>query len=142
MPAFRFFDPWIALDLAADQPPTPAKGANPAKATPGSADGNLAALAPLAAQPSRSQITLLQSINRHADAEPLYRRALEINEKSLGPDHPNVALNNLAQLLQEANRHAEAEPLMRRAVAIGEKSFGPDHPDVAHGLHNLAQFAA
>ena len=61
------------------------------------------------------------------------RRALAIDEKSFGPDHPNVArdLNNLAQLLQATNRLAEAEPLMRRALAIDEKSFGPDHPNVA-----------
>ena len=68
------------------------------------------------------------------------RRALEIDEKSFGPDHPNVArdLNNLAMLLQATNRLAEAEPLMRRALTIGEKSFGPDHPDVATALNNLA----
>ena len=61
------------------------------------------------------------------------RRALAIDEKSYGPDHPNVAirLNNLARLLQATNRLAEAEPLMRRALAIDEKSYGPDHPNVA-----------
>ena len=76
---------------------------------------------------------LLQATNRLAEAEPLMRRALAIDEKSFGPDHPNVAraLNNLAPLLQATNRLAEAEPLMRRALAIDEKSFGPDHPNVA-----------
>ena len=61
------------------------------------------------------------------------RRALAIDEKSFGPEHPNVArdLNNLAVLLQATNRLAEAEPLMRRALAIDEKSFGPEHPNVA-----------
>ena len=61
------------------------------------------------------------------------RRALAIDEQSLGPDHPNVAirLNNLAQLLKATNRLAEAEPLMRRALAIDEQSLGPDHPNVA-----------
>ena len=74
-------------------------------------------------------------------AEPLMRRALAIDEKSFGPDHPKVGirLNNLAQLLQATNRLAEAEPLMRRALAIDEKSFGSDHPDVAIDLNNLAQ---
>ena len=38
-------------------------------------------------------------------AEPLYRRALAIDEKSFGPEHPNVAsgLNNLALLLRATN---------------------------------------
>jgi hypothetical protein len=55
-----------------------------------------------------------------AEAEPLMRRALAIDEYSFGPDHPNVArdLNNLAALLQATNRMADAEPLMRRAVGI------------------------
>ena len=83
---------------------------------------------------------LLQATNRLAEAEPLMRRALAIDEKSLGPEHPDVArdLNNLAQLLQATNRLAEAEPLMRRALAIDEKSYGPEHPDVARDLNNLA----
>ena len=41
---------------------------------------------------------LLQATNRLAEAEPLMRRALAIDEASYGPEHPNVAidLNNLA----------------------------------------------
>jgi tetratricopeptide (TPR) repeat protein len=83
---------------------------------------------------------LLQATNRLSEAEPLYRRALAIDESSYGPDHPNVAirLNNLAGLLQDTNRLSEAEPLFRRALAIAEKSYGPDHPEVATDLNNLA----
>ena len=59
------------------------------------------------------------------------RRALSIDEQSLGPDHPTVAirLNNLAQLLQETNQLAAAEPLMRRACDIFAASLGLDHPN-------------
>jgi tetratricopeptide (TPR) repeat protein len=73
-------------------------------------------------------------------AEPLLRRSLSIDEKSYGPEHPNVAirLNNLALLLRDTNRREEAEPLMRRALAIDEKSYGPEHPAVATRLSNLA----
>ncbi len=86
---------------------------------------------------------LLQATNRLAEAEPLYARALAINEKSYGPDHPDVArdLNNLA-LLQATNRLAEAEPLMRRALAIFENSLGPDHPNTAIVRKNLAALEA
>jgi tetratricopeptide (TPR) repeat protein len=78
---------------------------------------------------------------RYAEAEPLYRRALKIDEKAYGPDHSDVAigLNNLAALLKATNRTAEAEPLYRRALEIDEKAYGPDHPDVAIDLNNLAQ---
>ena len=44
---------------------------------------------------------LLQATNRLGEAEPLYRRALAIFEKSLGADHPNTVTvrENLAALL-------------------------------------------
>jgi len=77
---------------------------------------------------------LLETTNRLGEAETLMRRALAIDEKSLGPDHPNVAtrLNNLAQLLQATNRLDEAEPLMRRAIIILKKfneAIGHKHPN-------------
>ncbi len=75
-----------------------------------------------------------------AQAEPLMRRALKIDEARFGPNHPRVGieLNNLAALLRETNRLAEAEPLMRRALKIDETSLGPDHPSVSRDLNNLA----
>jgi tetratricopeptide (TPR) repeat protein len=84
---------------------------------------------------------LLCATNRLAEAEPFLRRALAIEETSLGSDHPTVAagLNKLALLLQATNRLADAEPLLRRALAIAEASFGPEHPNVATTLNNLAQ---
>jgi len=83
---------------------------------------------------------LLKAKARHREAEPLYRRALAIDEASHGPDHPDVAsgLNNVALLLRETNRLKEAEPLYRRALAIDEACYGPDHPNVARDLNNLA----
>jgi Flp pilus assembly protein TadD len=68
------------------------------------------------------------------------RRALAIDKKAYGPDHPDVAidLNNLARLLQDTSRLAEAEPLMRRALAILENSLGHDHPRTVTVRHNLA----
>ncbi len=79
-------------------------------------------------------------MGRYAEAEPLYRRSLEITEKQLGRDHPDVAgsLNNLAILYREMGRYAEAEPLYRRSLEITEKRLGRDHPDVAGSLNNLA----
>jgi tetratricopeptide (TPR) repeat protein len=76
----------------------------------------------------------------YAEAEPLYRRVVEISELARGKDDPVLAtyLNNLALLLQDTNRLAEAEPLTRRALAIDEKSYGADHPSVAIRLNNLA----
>ena len=43
---------------------------------------------------------------KYDDADPLYQRALAIDEKVLGPDHPDVAadLNNRAGLLESQVR--------------------------------------
>jgi len=83
---------------------------------------------------------LLKATNRLAEAEPLMRRTLAIEEQSYGDQHTNVGirLSNLAQLLQDTNRLAEAEPLMRRALAMGERLYGPEHPKIATSLNNLA----
>ena len=45
-----------------------------------------------------AQFTELYQQGRYSEAIPLAQRILAISEKSLGPDHPNVAtwLNNLA----------------------------------------------
>ncbi|MCX7003949.1 MAG: tetratricopeptide repeat protein, partial [bacterium] len=77
---------------------------------------------------------------QYAAAEPLYKRALAIDEKAVGPDHPAVAtdLNNLAVLYYSQGQYAAAEPLLRRALAIRDKVLGPDHPDVAANVNNLA----
>ena len=84
-----------------------------------------AALA-LAANPAEEAIALnnlaqlLQATNRLAEAEPLMRRALAIDELSFGPQHPEVAidLNNLAALLKATDRLAEAEPLDRKSTRL------------------------
>jgi len=78
---------------------------------------------------------------RFPEAERHMRRALAIDERSLGPDHQEVAtgLISLAYLLQTTNRFAEAEPLARRALEIYERSFETDHPEVVSALNNLAQ---
>ena len=46
---------------------------------------------------------------KYDEAEPLFRRAIDIGEKTLGPEHPNLAtgLNNLARLLRAQVRNEQ-----------------------------------
>ncbi|MCH9020758.1 MAG: CHAT domain-containing protein, partial [Proteobacteria bacterium] len=83
---------------------------------------------------------LYRAQGRYEAAEPLYKRALAVREKALGPDHPDVAtsLNNLAGLYRLQGRYEAAEPLYMRSLAIKEKALGPDHAGVAASLNNLA----
>ena len=59
-------------------------------------------------------------------AEPLYKRALEISEMILGPDHPDLAttLSNLAAVYDAQGKHSLAAPFHKRTLAILEK-VGP-----------------
>src|SRR6266545_618202 len=78
--------------------------------------------------------------NKHAEAEPIYLRALKIYQTVHGETHPEVALTlkNLAQLYASQGQFTKAEPLMRRIVAIREKAQGPAHQDVANSLDEQA----
>jgi tetratricopeptide (TPR) repeat protein len=76
---------------------------------------------------------------RYAEAEPLFRRALRIEELLLGTEHPVVAylLNKLALLYKDQGKDTEAEPLYRRALRIWEQLLGTEHPDQLPVLNNL-----
>ena len=96
--------------------------------------------AKLVAATSNDLAQLLQRTNRFGEAEPLMRRALEIDAATFGARHPIVARdsNVLATLLLDTNRIEEAEPLLRRALEIDMAAFGEHHPSVAADLSNLA----
>jgi tetratricopeptide (TPR) repeat protein len=68
---------------------------------------------------------------QYAEALPLFRRALTIIEKALGPNHPDMAtsINNLAYLYDSQGKFEQAEPLYQRSFVIMEKALGPDHPN-------------
>jgi tetratricopeptide (TPR) repeat protein len=76
-----------------------------------------------------------------SEALPLLRDALAINEKALGPKHPDTAqsLNNLALLLHTQGDLAGAKPLYERALAIQEKALGPEHSNTNAARGNLAR---
>ena len=65
--------------------------------------------------------------------------ALQIDEKALGPDHPDLAtdLNNLAVLYNAQGKYAEAARLYERSLAIKEKVLGTEHPSLAKEFEKL-----
>ncbi len=77
---------------------------------------------------------------RHAEAEVLYRQALEISRATIGEAHPAYAsrLNNLAGVVRAQGRYPEAEGLYRQALEIDRATIGEAHPDHAIHLNNLA----
>jgi tetratricopeptide (TPR) repeat protein len=96
--------------------------------------------APETGFPYRELATQYYFRRRYSEAEPLYKKAIELNEKTLGPENLllSESLNGLAAIYYNEKKFDQAEPLYRRALAIKEKRLGENHPDVAQTLNNLA----
>jgi len=77
---------------------------------------------------------------QYGEAEALYQQAIAIGEKTLGPEHPQMAVrfNTLALLYSDQGKYAEAESLYQRAIAIDERTLGLGHPQLATHLENYA----
>jgi tetratricopeptide (TPR) repeat protein len=65
---------------------------------------------------------------------------VDIRERALGPDHPDVAADvaALAALLDGQGKYDEAEKLYRRALTVFERVYGTEHYEIAVTLNNLA----
>jgi tetratricopeptide (TPR) repeat protein len=81
----------------------------------------------------------LEATGKHAEAETLLQKSLDIRRRTLPADRHDIATNlsNLAAVCIVQNRLLQAEPLMKQALAMHEKILGPDHPDTAIDLSNL-----
>jgi CHAT domain-containing protein/Tfp pilus assembly protein PilF len=77
---------------------------------------------------------------KYDEARTFGERALQIREKTLGPDHPDVArsANNLGQLYYLKAEYARSEDYYQQALTIREKVLGREHLDVAVSLDNMA----
>lgn len=85
---------------------------------------------------------LYASTGRPAEAEPLYRQTINIYEKHLGPDHPDMArhMANLGWLyVHRLSRTADAEPLYRKAIALYKKSSDTSDLELAQYLYVLSE---
>lgn len=71
-----------------------------------------------------NQALKLRQQGRAAEAEPLMREALQIDERLRGPDDPKVAhrLNNLSSLLAISGKLAEAREHLQRAWSIKQRT--------------------
>jgi tetratricopeptide (TPR) repeat protein len=63
---------------------------------------------------------LYQAQGKYSEAENLYKRALVIWEKALGPDHPHIAtvLENMAGFYRKIDRADDAKRLEERVKRI------------------------
>lgn len=76
-----------------------------------------------------TQAELYRQHGRFADAEPLYRRAIAILEKSGTSAQQDLATlyGNFGVSMRQAGQFAEAEQLLRQALALRSQAFPPGH---------------
>jgi CHAT domain-containing protein len=77
----------------------------------------------------------------YADAVRLAKRALDLRQQTLGPDHSET-IRSALQLSRACRRngdYAKALALAQRAVDLREKTAGADSPDTAEALVALAE---
>jgi tetratricopeptide (TPR) repeat protein len=75
-----------------------------------------------------------------AEAEPLYRQALNLRWEALGSEHPDTlrSLEAVAALYLDQGRLADVEPFYRGALAIRERMQGGESVSTARSLSHLA----
>ncbi|KAI6080132.1 hypothetical protein F4821DRAFT_266190, partial [Hypoxylon rubiginosum] len=76
---------------------------------------------------------------RLAEAEAMYKRALEGKEKAWGREHTSTlnTVNNLGLLYADHGRLADAEAMYERALEGKEKAWGRDHTSTLDIINNL-----
>ena len=81
-----------------------------------------------------------QAAGAHADAVPLYERAVVMMQALRGADQPDVAviLTPLAASYRELKANDKAEEALARSLAIWEASVGPNHPMTIEVVKRLA----
>ena len=83
-------------------------------------------------------------MGRYADAEPLYRVALETSRRLLGNEHPDTIrqISNMARPLTSLRRYADAEPLYREALETSRRRLGNEDPQTINLIGKLASLLA
>jgi CHAT domain-containing protein len=83
---------------------------------------------------------VLNTLGRPAEAEPLFKRILDIRNIIQGERHSHtlISLNNFALVLVTLGRAAEAEPLYERAIYLQTEELGERHPYTLTTLYNYA----
>jgi non-specific serine/threonine protein kinase/serine/threonine-protein kinase len=102
-------------------------------------DGELADQPLVQARLLQSLAITYRELGRHARAEPLQQRALELRERWLGAEDPLTleSASEMVALHERLGRYAEAETLARSVLERRERLAGPRDPDTLRIRHSL-----
>ncbi len=78
---------------------------------------------------------------KFANAEPIYKRAMLIQERDFGPDNIEVAIatDNYADLLMRREKYKEAEEYYRKSLSIRQKKLPAGDSEIGKSMVNLAE---
>jgi len=81
----------------------------------------------------------LHRVADYASAQAAFERALAIDERAFGPDHPSVArdVNNLGVVLKDLGDLAGARVAFGRVLDLLAKTLPPEHHNIATTWNNL-----
>jgi len=73
-------------------------------------------------------------------AEPQIRRAVELRERTAGPEHPDTlaSRNSLLEWMQSQGQLEEALPFGQALLDARRRVLGPEHPDTLSTQNNVA----
>jgi tetratricopeptide (TPR) repeat protein len=79
------------------------------------------------------------NLGEYKDAMTLYQKSLEINQKILPPNHPDLAAchDNIGLVYENIGNYSKACSFYGRALDIGQQSLPPNHPSLQQQQKNL-----
>jgi tetratricopeptide (TPR) repeat protein len=75
----------------------------------------------------------------YAEALTFYEKALEIEQNTLSPNHPDLAssYNNIGLVYDNMGEYSKALSYYEKALEIKEKTLPPNHPSLATSYNNI-----
>jgi tetratricopeptide (TPR) repeat protein len=76
---------------------------------------------------------------KYAEAIEFYEKALEISQKTLPANHPNLAssYNNIGTVYDNMGEYSKALSYYEKALEIKQKTLPANHPDLATSYNNI-----
>jgi eukaryotic-like serine/threonine-protein kinase len=80
-----------------------------------------------------------EKLGLYSQSQSLLTRALEIQRRVLGPEHPSTlgTMQSLSDIYLDQGRYAEAEKMLRDTLDTRRRILGPDHPDTLKSMNDL-----
>jgi tetratricopeptide (TPR) repeat protein len=76
---------------------------------------------------------------KHTEAITYYEKSLEIRQKTLSENHPDLAnsYNNIGNVYRNMGEYSKALSSHKKAVEIDQKTLPANHPDLASSYNNI-----